>query len=220
MMNDEYTKRLENVIKQMLIPLKGIPLNLVIEAISNHKILPFDPTDAKDVTVLNNLVKVCEIAGREINTTGIRRTRPNEVGNDIEPFVRDALRTIGYRADAPKTKSGSKKATGYPDLEFVDEFGRVNYLECKTFNIENINTTQRSFYLSPSEDFKITQDAHHFVISFEIYVAGRQGRENIYKCKSWKVLSVETLPVDVKYEFNSDNARLYARDLILAEGQL
>lgn len=33
-MNEEYTKRLENVIKQMLTPLKGIPLNLVIESIS------------------------------------------------------------------------------------------------------------------------------------------------------------------------------------------
>jgi hypothetical protein len=39
-MNEEYTKRLENVIKQMLTPLKGIPLNLVIESISGCKILP------------------------------------------------------------------------------------------------------------------------------------------------------------------------------------
>ena len=119
----------------------------------------------------------------------------------------------------PRRKAAAK-AAGYPDIEFVDEFGRTNYLECKTYNLENVTTTQRSFYLSPSEDFKITQDAHHLVVSFEIYVASRQERENIYKCRSWKIVSVETLPVDVKHEFNSDNARLYAKDLILAEGKL
>ena len=118
------------------------------------------------------------------------------------------------------TKSGKTKAAGYPDIEFTDEFGRTNYLECKTFNIENIGTTQRSFYLSPSEDFKVTKDAHHFVVSFEIYVEGRKGNNHIYKCRSWKVLSVEKLLVDVKYEFNSDNLRLYARENLLAEGAL
>lgn len=219
-MNDEYTKRLENVIKQMLTPLKDIPLSLVIESISGYKILPFDPTDSKDQSVRDNLIKACRLAGARINAEGVQRTRPNEVGNDIEPYVKNALRSIGYQADAPKTKSGGKKAAGYPDIEFVDEFGRTNYLECKTFNIENVATTQRSFYLSPSEDFKITQDAHHFVVSFEIYVASRQGRENIYKCRSWKVVSVQNLPVDVKYEFNSDNVRLYTKDLVLAEGKL
>lgn len=170
--------------------------------------------------MLDNLIKTCNLAGKKINGKGILRTRPNEVGNDIEPFVKDALKTIGYRADAPKTKSGGKKSAGYPDIEFVDEFGRTNYLECKTYNIENVNTTQRSFYLSPSEDFKITNDAHHFVVSFEIFVTSAQGKQNVYKCHSWKILSVEGLPVDVKYEFNSDNARLYAKDLVLAEGKV
>ncbi len=36
----------------------------------------------------------------------------------------------------------------------------------------------------------------------------------------WKILSVEKLLVDVKYEFNVDNARLYVKDLLLAEGTL
>jgi len=71
---------------------------------------------------------------------------------------------------------------GYPDIKFIDEFSRLNYLECKIHNIQNITITQRSFYVSPSEDFKITKDAHHFVISYEIYVDGRNGNNNIYKC--------------------------------------
>ncbi len=89
-----------------------------------------------------------------------------------------------------------------------------------THKLENVATTQRSFYLSPSEDFKITRDAHHFAISYEIYVEDQEGRYNIYKCKSWKILSLEDLSVDVKYEFNSDNLRLYSQELIIAEDKL
>jgi len=219
-MNEEYVKRLENVIKQMLTPLKDIPLNLVIEGISGYRIVPFNPNDSEDKTVLSHLINACRLAGKNVNAKSILRPRPNEVGNDIEPFVKDALNAIGYKADMPATHRGSRKSAGYPDIEFVDEFGRTNYLECKTYNVANVDTTQRSFYLSPSENFKITKEAHHFVVSFEIYVEGTQGRQNIYKCRSWKVLSVEKLLVDVKYEFNSDNARLYAKDLVLAEGKL
>jgi len=49
-------------------------------------------------------------------------------------------------------------------------------------------------------------------------VDGRTGNKNIYKCKSWKIVTLENLKCDVKYEFNSDNKRLYAAELILAEG--
>lgn len=112
-----------------------------------------------------------------------QRPRPNEVGNDIEPFVAKALNDLGYEAGKPKTKGGKGKTTAYPDLYFIDGAGRLSYLECKTFNIKNVDTTQRSFYLSPSEDSKVSADAHHFVLSFEIYVAGRKGSNNISNVK-------------------------------------
>lgn len=217
-MKDEYTKKLESCLRQMLQPIKGIPLSLVIESLSGWQVTPFDSNDEKDSKVLRTLSEAAEIAGRTINQNGILRPRPNEVGNDIEVYIKTALDNKGYAANTPKSKSG--KTAGYPDIEFTDEFGRVNYLECKTFNIANISTTQRSFYLSPSEDFKIGANAHHFIISYEVYVAGRLENNNIYKCKSWKILSVENLDVDVKYEFNADNARLYAPQMILAEGIL
>jgi len=219
-MPDNYTKKLEDVIKQMLTPLKNIPFKLVIEALSNHKVLPFNPKDSKDIAVLNTLKTVAQKVAQDVNVKGILRPRPNEVGNDIEPFVEKALNSNGFKASIPATEGGKHKSTGYPDLEFKDKDGRVNYLECKTYNIDNIATTQRSFYLSPSEDFKITADAHHFVVSFEIYVAGEKGTNHIYKCAAWKILSIENLDVDVKYEFNSDNARLYKAELILAESEI
>lgn len=217
-MKKDYVKNLERLIRQMLTPLKNVPLNLVIESLSGHKILPFKPRDKKDKDLLVTLTKVAVKAGSTVNKTGIRRARPNEVGNDIEPYVKKALELFGYKAQTPTTSKGNKKTTGYPDIEFTDKYKRINYLECKTYNKENIDTTQRSFYLSPSESFKVTTDAHHLVLSYEIYVDGRVRGKNIYKCKNWKIISVEELLVDVKYEFNSDNRRLYAKKSILAEG--
>jgi hypothetical protein len=42
MSNKDYVNRLENVVKQMLTPLKGIPFNLVIESMTGKKVVPFD----------------------------------------------------------------------------------------------------------------------------------------------------------------------------------
>ena len=216
----QYIAKLETLIKQMLKPIKGVPLTLVIESISGHKIIPFDKKDKKDTRVIEKLKIVATFVGQSINRQGITRSRPNEVGNDIESFVKKELNRVGYISNTPTTITGRKKSTGYPDIEFKDEFGRVNYLECKTFNIENIATSQRSFYLSPSEEFKITTNAHHFVLSFEIFVNGKRKNQYIYFAKSWKILSIEKLEVDVKYEFNADNAKLYSKELIIAQGKL
>ncbi len=222
MANNEYTKRLENVIKQMLQPLKDIPFNLVIEVMTGKKVISFDFTKADHKKVLDLLKQSALNAGREINKTGILRPRPNEVGNDIEPYVRNALNSLGLNADIPVGPNGNKKAMGYPDILFWFNKNPY-YLECKTYNIENIGTTQRSFYFSPSDEFKVTYDALHFILSLEIYVAGEKGNKHLYKCKHYKILSIESLSLDVKYEFNSDNKRMYSgKDgtIILDEGKI
>ncbi len=213
----EISKELEGVISQMLKPLTGLPLGIVIEGWAGYKVIPYDATNKKDLQVLNILKNVANKVLKEVNIEGILRSRPNEVGNDIEPFVKDALNSFAYKADTPVTINGKKKSTGYPDIEFIDEFERINYLECKTFNIDNIHSTQRSFYLSPSNEFKVTKDAHHFGISFEIYVEKSIGGKHLYKVKSWKILDLSKLKLDVKYEFNSDNKRLYDKKLIIAK---
>jgi len=222
MTNNEYTKRLENIIKQMLQPLKDIPFNLVIEVMTGKKVISFDFTKSDHQEVLKLLKQSALNAGKEINKTGILRPRPNEVGNDIESYVRNALNSLGLKADIPVGPSGHKKAMGYPDILFWFK-ETPYYLECKTYNIENIGTTQRSFYFSPSDEFKVIYDAPHFILSYEIYVAGEKENKHIYKCKHYKILSIESLPLDVKYEFNSDNKRMYSgKDgtIILDEGEI
>jgi len=173
MVGNEYIKKLENVIKQMLQPLKDIPFNLVIETMTGKKVISFDFTKKDHQEVLKLLKQSALNAGKEINKTGILRPRPNEVGNDIEPYVRNALNLLDLNADIPAGPSGNKKAMGYPDILFWYNKNPY-YLECKTYNIENIQTTQRSFYFSPSDEFKVTYDAPHFILSFEIYVAGEK----------------------------------------------
>ncbi|MBF0228917.1 MAG: hypothetical protein HQK63_04905 [Desulfamplus sp.] len=217
---DSYTKQLEDVIKQMLQPLKKLPFKLVIETISGNKVLKFDLHNEKNIRLIDDLKKVANFVGKKVNINGIERPRPNEVGNDIEAIIKASLNEVGYESDTPLAKSGKRKSTGYPDIEFKDTYNRLHYLECKTFNIENVDTTQRSFYLSPSDDFKITTDAYHFAMCFEIYVDKKKDKNNIYKCKSWKILNLENLELDVKYEFNSDNHRMYKSNLILAEGEI
>jgi len=220
--NNDYIKKLENVIKQMLQPLKDIPFNLVIEEMTGKKVLSFEFNNEDHKKVLNLLKQAALNAGKEINKTGILRPRPNEVGNDIELYVRKALNSLSLNADIPVGPSGNKKAVGYPDIIFWFN-KQPYYLECKTYNAKNIDTTQRSFYFSPSDEFKVIYDAPHFILSYEIYVAGEKGNNHIYKCRHYKILSIEKLSLDIKYEFNSDNKRMYSgKDgtMILDEGEI
>lgn len=222
MTQKDYIARLEETIKQMLKPIKNVPFNLVIESMTEKKVLRFDYSNEEHKEVLNLLKEAAIDAGREINKTGILRPRPNEVGNDIEPYVRNSLNKFNLNADTPVGPSGNKKATGYPDILFWYN-GKPFYLECKTYNKKNLNTSQRSFYFSPSDEFKVIYDAVHFILSFEIYVAGQAEENHIYKCKNYKILSIESLSLDIKYEFNSDNKRMYSgKDgtFILAEGEI
>jgi hypothetical protein len=206
-MSSNYTARLEEVVKQFIRPLRNVPFNLVIEALSGHKVLAFDEQDDYDKRLLDALRKAAVSAGEAINKTGILSARADEVGNYIEPKVKEAMNALGLGADTPRCASGKRKASGYPDIEFTFE-GRAHYAECKTYNAKNFATTQRSFYLSPSSEPKVCHDAHHFLISYEFSVT-QSGTKNLYKCRHWRIISLDALSVDLKFEFNSDNFRLY-----------
>jgi hypothetical protein len=177
-------------------------------------VIAFDKNDTKDKTLLMNLNKAATIAsGAVAKSGGIDRARPNEVGNDLEPFIEDALKEVGYKdAGKPKGKSGKRKSAGYPDREFTDN-GRTVYLEVKSFaKTTKPKTTLRSFYFSPSDDFKVNKDGLHLLVAFEVIKD-----KNSYFVTGWKIVTIDKLSVDVKYEFNSDNKRLYEENAILIE---
>lgn len=222
MENNDYIQKLEKIIKQILVPLKEVPFNLVIESISGCKVIPFDLSDSYDKELLEILKLVAIESAERILTKGIESARPNEVGNYIETFVKSVMLERGLQPSTPTGKKGKKKAMGYPDIIFQFK-DKPQYLECKTYNIKNICSVQRSFFFSPSEDFKVIHDAHHLILSFEMYVDGKKGIKNIYRCRHWKILSIENLLVDVKHEFDSNNKRLYFERggaKLLAEGDI
>ena len=85
--NDNYIKQLEDTIAKFMAPLEGIPFPIAIKAISGHEVIPFDRGNKQDLDLLKKLCQAADIAGKQAFQDGIFRRRPNEVGNDIEPYV-------------------------------------------------------------------------------------------------------------------------------------
>ena len=87
----------------------------------------------------------------------------------------------GLTAARPTSQSGLGKSTGYPDILVLDQSNRATYLECKIFAHGSAETTMRSFYLSPSESFKVSIDARHLLLAFGIEASPISGsRDSLY----------------------------------------
>lgn len=212
---------LENVLEQMLKPIKGIPFRVIVKSIAGCEVIPIDRQIPEDVQMLSGVETAIHAAAAEVQRRPIERPRPNEVGNDIEIFVKAALLAQGFRVQPPAARSGLTKGVGYPDILIFDKAGRPTYIECKTYSAGTASTSMRSFYLSPSDSFKVCLDARHLVLSFEMIAQAVPGSRNSrYTPTGFKLVDVADLLCDVKYEFNSDNRRLYDPALILLQGKL
>lgn len=209
-MSSEREKRLEEALAQFLKPMKGIPFEVVIKSLYGTSVKKFDPSNAYNKKALAVLVDAMRDACAAVRKNPIERPRPNEVGNDMEPFVIGALKARNMQAAAPKTKAGKGKSTGYPDVRIETDWLPI-YLEVKSYAAANHGTTQRSFYLSPAEDPKISDDGYHLLVGFEIERKG-----NLYTPVAFEIVDLYGLDCDMKAEFNSDNKRLYEKHRILA----
>jgi len=216
---EEYIKQLEQAISKFLEPMKGVPFPVVIKALTGFKVLTFNPLVEENKELLEQLSRAADLAGKEAFQKGIFTARPNEAGNRIEPFVIEALRLAGLKADKPISKSGRKKSAGYPDIQIEDQRGRIIYLDCKTYSSETKDQTFRTFYFSPSEDPKITHDAFHLLISFELK-SERRGDKRVFLPISWQIYTLDKLLIQVKHEFNASNRDLYVEEALLAQGEI
>ena len=52
------------------------------------------------------------------------------------------------------------------------------------------------------------------------FVFNNSAGQNIYKSRHYKILSIEKLLTNVKYEFNANNKELYKNEYIIVEGDL
>lgn len=140
-----------------------------------------EKADAADLELLKKLQRTIHFCVADLKTNPIRRPRPNEVGNDLEAYVMRALPQAGLAAARPTSQAGLGKSTGYPDILVRDEAKRATYLECKIFAHGSAETTMRSFYLSPSESFKVSVDARHLLLAFGMEASPIAGsRDSLY----------------------------------------
>lgn len=174
----------------------------VVPALFGKTVLPYDQQDASELkTALKKALAL-------INAQGIEADRVNEVGNVVENHVLAALLAAGFEAHRPIARSGKQRSAGYPDLE-AHFGGEAFYFEIKTYHPETEHSTQRTFYLSPSEDPKVTHAAFHLLIAFAMEPTGEKKR---YRAKSVKLVDLHNLPVKRKIEYNASNQELYGRE--------
>jgi hypothetical protein len=212
---------LEQALAQMLKPMKGIPFSVIVKSLAERQVIQIDKADAADIELLKRLQKAIQFCSSELKSNPIRRSRPNEVGNDLEAYVMRALPKAGLTPARPTSQAGLGKSTGYPDILVRDAGNRATYLECKIFAPGSDATTMRSFYLSPSDSFKVCLDARHLLLAFGMEASLIAGsRDSMYIPRSYKLIDLHDLLCDVKYEFNSDNRRLYATSMMLLQGNL
>jgi hypothetical protein len=219
--NRERMQVLEEILQHMLKPLKNVPFDIIIKSLSQFKVIKTDPRDAADAKLLERLGRAIREAGKAVHEKPIKRPRPNEVGNDIERYVLDALEREGLCAKRPTSTTGKGKSTGYPDILLRDSENRPTYLECKIFADGTDPTSMRSFYVSPSESFKVSMDARHLLLAYSMQRTPLAGSsDSLFTPTGFKLIDLHDLLCDVKYEFNSDNRRLYGEHMILLSGAI
>ena len=214
---DGYIKNLEMVISKFLEPLKDVPFAIVVKATTGCKLLKFDKNCRHDAGLLRRLQQAMDTAIQTAYAEGIQKTRPNEVGNAIEPFVKTALDSVGLAASTPLTADGKSQSAGYPDILITEKGERMTYLECKTYNAKNAGSSFRTFYYQPSQKSKIIHDARHLMVSFEITREARNG-VTVFVPVRWKIYTLENMLVQIKHEFNTSNKMMYQDSALLAEG--
>jgi hypothetical protein len=195
---------------------RPLPFRDVIQATTGHRILPLDTNDPAHAELCQKLRHAAALAGERLRQHGLSAARANEAGNQLEPFVRAALREAGLATRVPANAAGRAQVAGYPDLEITGPL--PCYLELKTYSAATANTTQRSFYYSPSASPKVTRDALHLLLAYELEKSD-QGGQTVFAPVHWKLISLHDLEVDLKFEFNQSNRGLYNQpQALLGEG--
>jgi hypothetical protein len=190
------------------------PFGEVIKTTTGFRVIAFDETRSTHCELLDRLQKVARRAASLAKETGVRKARANEVGNAMEEFVLKAMVAENLEATRPKTQSGRTLSVGYPDFDLNSE--PDCYVELKTYNAKTANSTQRTFYYSPSADPKITHDALHLLLAFQMVQTEEDG-QSVWRPDRFQITSLDQMVVKLKVEYNQSNRGLYAAPLTLAD---
>ncbi|CAN5609818.1 hypothetical protein BH18VER2_BH18VER2_02320 [soil metagenome] len=197
--------------------LRGMPFAKVIQDTTGKKVLAFNPKDATDQRVLQQIGTVLDEVVRQLNQPasviqGISRI--NEASSHFEDLMRKLLDAApGLSCDFPRTAAGHAQRSGYPDLRVVDrETKRVYYLDPKLYAAGSRESSFRTFYFEPKKATnKVLEDAVHLVVGFE-HTPRENGR---WKFTRWDLVDLSHFRVRLKAEFQGSNRDLYRPEAIV-----
>jgi len=193
-------------LRELTQPQRDLSFAGVIQATTGHRILALDTNNPPHRALHQRLLAAAADAGERARREGIVSARANEAGNGMEAYVKAALKAAGLTNRTPVTTAGREQTAGYPDVEILSD--PPCYLELKTYSATTANTTQRSFYFSPSERPKVTRDALHLLLAYQLERTQRDG-QTVFLPVAWKLITLEDLKVELKFEFNQSNRGLY-----------
>ncbi|WP_309398371.1 hypothetical protein [Cerasicoccus maritimus] len=182
----------------------GFAFPKLIKAISGYHVIPWDGEQA---AALQRAAEATLLSAQE---RPVKSGRVNEVGLAVEKRLQAALEAEGFVVDIPRTQSGRRQSAGYPDL-VARKDGEIFYVEVKCFSKKTENSTQRSFYLSATDDPKVREAAIHLLFGFQV----SEFAEDCYRIDSFEVLDLAGLVCELKLEFNASNRDLYNGDLTI-----
>lgn len=217
-MKDDEVERLlaEAVAAYRLLP-KDLPVGTVIEAMTDCKVIPVDVGGA-DGNLIAKLRSAADNLIARSKRQPIKTGRVNELGNNIEEPLLDSCNSVGLNARWPTRSDGSGGRTGYPDIAITFE-GRKSFLEAKVVAAGSDGSSFRSFYLSPSDNPKVCEDATHILMAFTHHRVenSREGMEQ-YQLTGFKIVDLALVCGKIKFEYQSSNRDMYLGDAVLAQG--
>lgn len=194
-----------------------LPVGTVIEAMTKCRVIPVDAQDV-DRDLLASLKLAAENLIASSRTTPIKTSRVNELGNNIEEPLLEACIHVGLEASWPRRIDGRGGRTGYPDIA-ISTNGRKSFLEAKVIASGSEGSSFRSFYLSPSDNPKVCEDARHILIAFthKRVENDPDGMEQ-YELVSYKIVDLALVVGKIKFEYQSSNRDMYLGEAVLAIG--
>lgn len=197
--------------------LKGVPFSEVVLAATGRRVLPLNVTNAADRELVGRISGALDRVLRTLNASNSAahsKRRINEVSTLFETAMKRELNAIeSFECDSPKTASGVRQRSGYPDLRLADKkSGRVLYLDPKLFESGSRASSLRTFYYEPKRGTnKILEDAHHLIVGFE-----HDGKTGAWKFLGWELVDLANFRVKLKAEFQASNRELYVPGALVA----
>jgi hypothetical protein len=196
---------------------KDLPVGMVIEAMTECQVIPVD-AEVADTDLIASLKLAAEHLIVSSKQVPIKTGRVNELGNNIEEPLLNACNHVGLDASWPPRKDGSGGRSGYPDIA-ISTNGRKRYLEAKVVGAGSEGSSFRSFYLSPSDNPKVCEDARHILMAFGHHrVEDSEDGFEQYELTDYKMVDLALVCGKIKFEYQSSNKDMYLGHAILAKG--